>query len=245
MGMRRILIIGASGGIGAAVALRLAQDRPLPLAQGKCERGPVELILHGRDEERLKALRTQVEGPRTKVSCLPGDVVQWAEDVRSIPAIEPVDGQPSQSTGVHAIVWCAGICELAAGQMIGLKALRPTLAVNLEAPLVVLSHFYRKGVIQDGGTIVLVGSAAAHDAGEGFSVYAASKGGLAAAARVLGKEFSRRNVAVHCLEPGTVDTPMTRSMWASIGGLKDGRAEPVESVSAESVARDIVALVSS
>jgi NAD(P)-dependent dehydrogenase (short-subunit alcohol dehydrogenase family) len=158
-------------------------------------------------------------------------VVQWAEDVKSIPAIEPVDG----------IVWCAGICELAAGQMLSLKAVRRTLSVNLEAPLVVLSHFYRKGIIRDGGSIVLLGSQSAHDAGEGFSVYAASKGGLASAARVLGKEFARRDVAVHCLEPGTVDTPMTRKLVETFGGLKDGHMERM--VSAREVAADVVALL--
>lgn len=194
------------------------------------------MILHGRDEERLEAVRTKVEGQNTKVDILTGDVVAWAEDLKGIPPIEPVD----------AIVWSAGICELVAGQMIGLKALRRTLAVNLEAPLVVLSHFYRKGIIKDGGVIVLLGSEAAQDAGEGFSVYAASKGGLASAARVLGKEFTRsagsgqprRGVRVVCLEPGTVNTPMTQRLVAAFGGLKGGHMERM--VEPEAVAAQVV-----
>jgi NAD(P)-dependent dehydrogenase (short-subunit alcohol dehydrogenase family) len=115
------------------------------------------------------------------------------------------------------------------------------LSVNLEAPLVVLSHFYRKGIIQDGGTIVLLGSESAHDAGEGFSVYAASKGGLASAARVLGKEFLRKNIQVHCLEPGTVNTPMTEKLVAAFGALKDGHMERM--VEPEDVAAEVVALL--
>jgi short-subunit dehydrogenase len=128
--------------------------------------------------------------------------------------------------------------------MIGLKALRRTLAANLEAPLVVLSYLYRKRIIKDGGTIVLLRSQSAHEAGEGFSVYAASKGWLAAAARVLDKEFARRSVRVwHCLEPGTVDTPMTQRLIAQFGGLKDGHAENM--VSAEAVAAEILRCIES
>jgi NAD(P)-dependent dehydrogenase (short-subunit alcohol dehydrogenase family) len=82
--------------------------------------------------------------------------------------------------------------------------------------------------------VALLGSQSAHDAGEGFSVYAASKGGLASAARVLGKEFApsagsgqgRRNVSVHCLEPGTVDTPMTRKIASLFSGRGTRDAGP-------------------
>jgi gluconate 5-dehydrogenase len=219
----RILIIGASSGIGAAIAEKLA-------AAGH------SLVLHGRDEERLGEVRDRLKP--AQVELLLGDVTDWAEDPRSIPVIEPVD----------AIIWSAGICELAAGQMLSLKAVRRTLSINLEAPLVVLSHFYRKRVIKDGGTIVLLGSASAHEAGEGFSVYAASKGGLASAARVLDKEFSPstgsgqgRGVRVRCIEPGTVNTPMTQRLVAQFGGLKGGHMESM--VEPETVAAEVVRLL--
>jgi NAD(P)-dependent dehydrogenase (short-subunit alcohol dehydrogenase family) len=198
--MKKVLIIGASSGIGAAVAETLA-------TQGH------DLILHGRDSTRLKALEEKVTSLSSLApSLIEGDVTDWAENLRSIPNIEPVD----------SIIWSAGICELAAGQMLSLKAVRRTLSINLEAPLVVLSHFYRKRVIKVGGTIVLLGSSSAHDAGEGFSVYAASKGGLASAARVLDKEFQRWDIRVRCIEPGTVNTPMTQRLVEQFGGLKGG-----------------------
>ena len=207
----RILIIGASSGIGAATAKALA-------AKG------CALILHGRDEGRLRACSerlygaTDTDGSRDKpahYAIVTGDVADWAENPRTIPAIEPV----------HAIIWSAGVCELSAGQMLSEKVVQRTLSVNLVAPLVVLSHFYRKRVIADGGKIILLGSQSAHDAGEGFSVYAASKGGLASAARVLNKEFSRRNISVRCIEPGTVNTPMTQKPIDQFGGLKGGHME--------------------
>jgi len=177
----------------------------------------------------LEAVRSTLEGEGH--SLLTGDVVDWAADPKAIPEIEPVD----------AIVWSAGICELASGQMLSAKVVERSLRANLVAPLVVCSWWYRKRIIKDGGKLVLVGSEAAHAAGEGFSVYAASKGGLASAARVLAKEFARRDVTVHCLEPGTVDTEMTRKLVATFGGLKDGHEASM--VAPEAVAEEIAGLL--
>jgi len=215
--MKRALVIGATSGIGTAIAVALS-------------RRSWQLVLHGRNEDRLRRVCSQCQPPSPESApsrhseslptglspvWLTGDVVAWAENPASIPEIPPVD----------LVVWSAGICELAAGHLIGLKALRRTLSVNLEAPLVVTSYFYRKRIIQDSGTVVLMGSEAAHEAGEGFSVYAASKGGLAAAARVLQKEFNRRAIRLICLEPGTVDTPMTRKLVSLFPSAQADRAK--------------------
>ena len=87
----------------------------------------------------------------------------------------------------------------------------------------------------------MLGSQSAHDAGEGFSIYAASKGGLSSAARVLDKEFGRRDIRVHCIEPGTVNTPMTQKLIEQFGGLKEGHMESM--VEPEDVARQILKLL--
>lgn len=199
-----MLIIGATGGIGSAVARAAA-------AAGW------RLLLHGRGK-----------GAGALSPTLPGDLNEWAEDPESIPALEPV----------QAVVWCAGVCELLPGQLLTRKALRRTFSINLEAPLVVLSALYRRGILADGARVVLVGSQSAHAAGEGFSAYAASKAGLAAAARVLDLEFARRGVRVMCIEPATVDTAMTRRLIATFGGLKGGHDQSM--LSPEGVAAQIL-----
>ncbi|MDV7393197.1 hypothetical protein RZS08_17625, partial [Arthrospira platensis SPKY1] len=62
---------------------------------------------------------------------------------------------------------------------------------------------------------------------------------VAAAARVLNKEFAQRGIQIHCLEPGTVDTPMTQALIAQFGGLKDGHAASM--LSPEAVAKEVFA----
>lgn len=207
---KRVLVVGASGGIGGAVSNRLA-------ALGW------EVVRHGR---RFDEDRDDGQG-----EVLTGDVVEWAKDPKTIPEVGPVD----------AVVWSSGICELMPGHWMKAGALESILRVNLVAPLVVSSWWYRKRVIRDGGSLILIGSSSAEAAGEGFAAYAASKGGLASAARVLGKEFARRKVAVRCLAPRTVDTPMTQRLAATFAGLgeKDGAAM----LTPEAVAGEVAALL--
>lgn len=212
--MSRILITGASSGIGAACAQLFATEG-------------WQVLLAGRDASRLACVAGALPGQGHQ--CLPGDVLEWAANPTCLPELGQLD----------ALVWSAGICKLAPGMMLNEKPLRQTLAVNLEAPLLVTSYLYRKKILHEGSTIIWLGSQSAHDAGEGFSMYAASKAGLAAAARVLNKEFAQRGIQIHCLEPGTVDTPMTRALIAQFGGLKDGHAESM--LSPEAVAKEVFA----
>jgi len=57
----------------------------------------------------------------------------------------------------------------------------------------------------------------------------------------FGREFGQaengKGIAVHCLEPGTVDNSMTRELMATFGGLKEGHVERM--VSPEEVAEDL------
>ena len=199
----KVLISGASSGIGSAAAVRFAQ-------------AGWQVVLTGRAEDRLTAVLNSLDGEGHEMVL--ADVLDWAEDPKRIPAMGSLD----------AMVWSAGVCKLAAGMLLRQKVIRETLAINLEAPLVVTSHLYRTKALVDGAQIVWLGSESAHEAGEGFSIYAASKGGLGAAARVLTKEYARRSVALHCIEPGTVNTPMTDALIEQFDGLKDGYADNME-----------------
>ena len=210
-----VLITGASSGIGAACARVFAG------------RGWV-VCLNGRDEAKLEAVRGMLAGEGH--SCYPGDVAEWAEAPSRIPETGPLD----------ALVWSAGVCELAPVSMLSEAKVLDSLKKNLVAPMVVTGRLFRKKVLRDGARVVWIGSEAAHGAGEGFAVYAATKGGLASAARVCQREFARRNVSVTCVEPGTVDTPMTQMLIEAFGGLKGGHAEGMRS--ADSVAEGIVGL---
>jgi NAD(P)-dependent dehydrogenase (short-subunit alcohol dehydrogenase family) len=196
-----ILITGASSGIGACTAKELA-------AAGN------KLILQGRDRERLQAVLSSLDGEGHQMCT--GELTEWMNEPKTIPELPPLSG----------VVWSAGICELSPAMMLSARTLQSTLAVNLQAPLLILSWLYRKKILLDNAKVVLLGSSSAYEAGPGFVAYAASKGGLASAARVLDAEFATRGIRVLCIEPATVLTPMTQKLFDTFKTLESSLKQP-------------------
>ena len=207
------LITGASSGIGAACARLLGKSQQ-------------PLILAGRNEDRLQSLADEIS-PTPQI--LTGDVADWMENPEPLADLPPLSG----------VIWSAGICELSPAQRLSPKVLRRALAINAEAPLLILSFLYRKKILADGAHVVLLGSSSAHDAGPGFAAYAASKGALASGAKVFAKEFAARNITVTCLEPGTIDTPMTQNLIKLFGGLQGDHQKTMQT--ADQLAQEIIA----
>lgn len=82
------------------------------------------------------------------------------------------------------------------------------IATNLLAPIrctrAIIPHFLKAR----GGSIVNIGSTVTHRVDQGQSVYAATKGGLAAFTRAVAREYARKGIRVNCVEPGPVETAM-------------------------------------
>lgn len=61
--------------------------------------------------------------------------------------------------------------------------------------------------MNDGGSIVLIGSTAAHQASQGMAVYSAAKAAVISFARGLSLDLLERKIRVNVVSPGTIDTP--------------------------------------
>ena len=93
-------------------------------------------------------------------------------------------------------------------------------------------------LLNDGGSIIMIGSVASVKGFPGFSVYAASKAALRSFARTWLNELKGRHIRVNVLSPGQVDTPdsqrldtETREMFESlIPRGKMGRPEEIAAV---------------
>ena len=84
----KLLITGASSGIGAACARHFAS-------------AGWSIILSGRNADRLQAVHDSLPGEGH--STLVADVAEWAENPKAIPDFGPIGG----------LVWSAGVCQLA------------------------------------------------------------------------------------------------------------------------------------
>ncbi len=183
---RRVWILGASSGIGEALARELA-------GQG------ARVAVSARRADTLAALSTTLPGSLV----LPCDAAQ-PETMRQAHR-ELV----RQWGGIDLAVYAAGIWQPAAAKDLAPSAIDATLDVNLRGAM----HFAAAvlpGLRERGdGAIAFIGSISAYGALPQACLYGASKAGLAYFAATLHLELAPQGVGVFLVSPGFVDTPMT------------------------------------
>ncbi|MGW4313971.1 SDR family NAD(P)-dependent oxidoreductase [Streptomyces sp. NPDC004491] len=184
-GRRRVVLItGASSGIGAAVASRLSAG------------GRWELLLNGRDEERLGAV-----ADRTGGVALPMDLAT-PEGCRKL-----AEAALAREDRIDALVAAAGLGWAGAYTDMTPAVVNRLVSVNVGAVLhlvnLVLPHMVTRG----SGRLVLLGSVAGRFGVRGEAAYAATKGALIPFAESLRYELRGTGVHVCLVQPGPVDTP--------------------------------------
>lgn len=179
---RRVaLVTGATGGIGEAIARRLAADG-------------FRVCLGGRRVGRLKRLAAEVRG-----AAVPFDVTDEGEVERARMVVaRPLD----------VLVNAAGVFDLASVTRTGAELLRRNLEVNLVGAVNVTRAFLAGMLAAGSGLVVNVGSVAGRRAFPENAAYAASKFGLRGFHEVLLEELRGTGVRACLLEPGAVDTPV-------------------------------------
>jgi 3-oxoacyl-[acyl-carrier protein] reductase len=188
---RTVLITGATGGLGEAVARRLAADGAwVALATRRADRGEallVELRAAGGDGEVLALDLADDAGVRAAVRDL-----------------------ARRRGGIDALVSAAGITRDEWFVTSAPEDWQALLDVNLIATLRVTRAVARGMMARGRGAIVFVGSVVSVGASPGQSIYAATKGALTAFARTLAAELAPKGIRVNCVLPGIIDAGMTR-----------------------------------
>lgn len=187
---RRVVITGATGGIGEALARRLA-------AAG------AELALLGRRREALEELAEELGAFAVecdlRVSGIADSIVaRLASDWDSTP---------------NVVVNNAGGFVLAPVVDTGPDEFRELLAVNLAAPFELIRAWLPGMLERASGQIVNIGSIAGRRGLPGNAAYAASKFGLRGLHEVLVEELRGTGVRVTWIEPSATDTPL----WDGLG----------------------------
>jgi NAD(P)-dependent dehydrogenase (short-subunit alcohol dehydrogenase family) len=190
---KRVLVTGASRGIGRAVTLAL-------VARGSA------VVACGRDTAALDALVAEARG----VGAASGGraVPLVAELTRADDRVRLVAEAAAALGGLDALVLAAGIARHAPVGALTEADFDATLAADLVAPVLLAQAALP--LLADGGGVVFVGSNLAQRPVPGTLVYAAAKAGLDAAARGLAIELAPRGIRVNVVAPGVVDTDMMR-----------------------------------
>lgn len=210
------VITGASRGIGAAIARKLASLGALT-------------ILTARDEEQLKRIAGEITSAGGKAECracdlsVPEKLSQFAQQVLK------------EHSRCDILVNNAGI-----GWFQGPLHTMPlaewdrTVAVNLRAPYLLLQAFAPSMIAARRGHIVNISSLAGRNPVPNAAAYAASKWGLNGMMISAAEELRQHQVRVSLIEPGSVRTEFGR-------GLSSEKSD-LGAVAPEDIA-DIVALL--
>jgi len=193
------LILGATGGIGSALARRLAK-------------AGARLSLAARTPERLESLAHETGGIAIRT-----DATQPAEVDAAVARTLTEYGR------LDGVAHCVGSLLLKPAHMTTDEEWSQTLNANLSSAFYLLRAAAR--VMQrTGGSIVLISSAAASTGLANHEAIAAAKGGIAAMATSAAATYASRNIRVNCVAPGLVRTPLTARLTESEVSLKASQA---------------------
>lgn len=184
---RRILVTGASSGIGRQTAIA-------------CADMGAQLLITGRNAERLADTLHMLAGEGHQ--SFAADLT-CAEDLTTLAANTEL---------LHGVVHAAGISKLVPLRMVTLAHLEETLSANTLAPIMLTKTLVAKKRIAAGGSIVFVSALASHTGAMASTAYAASKGAIMSATRVMARELVKNGIRANCISPGFVRTPLLEGL---------------------------------
>lgn len=212
---RRVWIVGASSGIGAALADTLLQ------------RG-AHVVLSARREDALET----VAGNRPGAHVLPFDATRPSEWAAAAAAVDLWGG-------VDLLVFCAAVYTPEHAWELRADRVRETLATNLESVYLGLEAMVPRLLKRGQGGLVLLASVAGYTGLPTATVYGPTKAALINLAELLYTDLRPRGVSVHLVNPGFVRTRLTerngfpmpalqtpeQAARAIVAGLERGRFE--------------------
>ncbi|MGO8102457.1 SDR family NAD(P)-dependent oxidoreductase [Rhizobium leguminosarum] len=186
---KRALVTGGSRGIGAAIALALA------------EKGADVAITYERSADRAAEVVRAIEGKGRKALAIQADSADPAAVKRS------VDEAAQALGGLDILVNNAAIALYGAIADVSVEQIDALLDVNVRSPL--LASQAAIPYLQAGGRVITIGSVGAERiVGDTGTVYFMTKSALHSFTRGLARELGSRDITVNLVQPGSTNTEM-------------------------------------
>lgn len=195
---KTILVTGASKGIGKATAI-------------ECSRLGAEVIITGRNEERLNQTFSELEGCGHKVV------------VADISTEEGITTLLSAIDNMQGVVFNAGIMDNSPVKFLTSEKVENIFSINTFSPMLFITKLLKAKKLEKNSSVAYMSSInGTHIGSLGTSLYAATKGAISAFVRNSALELASRGIRVNAVCPGMIDT----------GLMKDG------ALTAEQLAED-------
>jgi 3-oxoacyl-[acyl-carrier protein] reductase len=185
---RVAIVTGASRGIGAAIAERLAKD------------GFTVVINYAGSQPEAEALATKIEAAGGRALSAKADVSDPEAVRRMFDAAETAFG------GVDVLVNNAGVMQLASFADADDAAFNRMIAINLKGTFNGLREAARR--LRNGGRVINFSTSVVGTKLENYGIYAATKAAVETMTAILAKEMRGRNITVNAVAPGPTATDL-------------------------------------
>lgn len=212
---KNVLITGAAGDIGAAIAVAAARE------------GAASIVLTDHRAAELPTVATNVENTGARAFPVAADL-ESEEAISSL-----VDEALALTGGIDVLVNAAGVHERTITSDTGIDQLssaiwRRVMAVNLTAPWLLTRQLAPSMAARGGGSIVNVASQLGVVATEGMTAYCTSKAGLMQLTRSAALDLAPQGIRCNCVAPGAIETQMTDQIFAAAPDPARNKAAALE-----------------
>ena len=199
--MATALITGASQGIGACIAKRLAKDG-FDIA--------VNHYPSDSDREKAAAVAEECRAFGVKAEIFSADVSKFADCETMVKSVKDTFGS------IDALVNNAGITKDNLMARMKEEDYDAVIAVNQKSVFNMMKLVCPVMMKQKKGKIVNVSSVAGLYGNPGQVNYSASKAAIIGMTKTIAKEYGRKNITCNAVAPGFIHTPMTDELKAKI-----------------------------
>ncbi len=190
---KRALITGSSQGIGLSLAKALAG-------------AGAQIILNGRDPQKLKSAAKQLAGTGAEVYQLPFDVTDYQQSKASIDKFE------SRTGSIDILVNNAGMQHRTALEDFEPGIFETLMQTNVSSIFNVGQAVARHMIKRRQGKIINIASVQTALARPGIAPYTASKGAVANLTKGMTTDWARFGLQINAIAPGYFDTPLNEAL---------------------------------
>jgi len=218
---RKVLITGATGGIGHALVKRFVSLNASVLATGT-------------KNEKLDSLKKEFPN----INILKFDISDHSK------IEEFIENVHSQMVGLDILINNAGINRDNLSLRMKEKEWQKVIDINLGSTFLLCKSAIKKMLKNKYGRIINITSIVGHTGNLGQSNYAASKAGIIGMTKSLAIEYAKKNITLNCVSPGFIKTNMTENILENVKAMLTSRIPMAKLGSGEDVANSVAFLAS-
>tara|TARA_Y100000590_G_scaffold345615_1_gene395405 strand:+ start:932 stop:1666 length:735 start_codon:yes stop_codon:yes gene_type:complete len=218
---KKILITGATGGIGKALVKKFSLLG-------------ANILATGTKTEKLDLLKKEF----ANINVLKFDISEHSK------IEEFIENVYSQLVGLDILVNNAGINLDNLSLRMSDEQWKKVIDINLSSTFMLCKYAIKKMLKNKYGRIINITSIVGHTGNLGQANYAASKAGIIAMSKSLAIEYAKKNITINCVSPGFIQTSMTDNIVESIKAVLTSKIPMSRLGSGEDVANSVAFLSS-